>query len=178
MREKNMILDFDYVQDHAWLIMKRACNSHKKKNWNHKTVSRFLQSGAWIKASFFDFDSHLLTMLALSRRIAPLDTFRRMSQCLATATPEKPDHKHGNLPGSSQSAITSHPHFFNSIMGDDNLIPTYRVIDTDGKPIDGAQLPDFDEGFCRKLYAVVLIPNFYNTHSNLNKAMKPCQHFR
>ncbi|PAV16897.1 branched-chain alpha-keto acid dehydrogenase E1-alpha subunit [Pyrrhoderma noxium] len=112
-------------------------------------------------------------MLALSRRIAPLDTFRRMSRCLATATPEKPDRKHGNLPGSSQSAITSHPHFFNSIMGDDNLIPTYRVIDTDGKPIDGAQLPDFDEGFCRKLYETMsTLPLMDNVLYNVQRQGK------
>ena len=37
-------------------------------------------------------------------------------------------------------------------MGDDKQIPTYRVLDKDGKPVDGVDLPDMDEDFCRKLW--------------------------
>lgn len=112
-------------------------------------------------------------MLALSRRAVRLAASRRLSRYLATSTPERPDRKHGNLPGSSRSAITSNLHFFNSIMGEDNLIPTYRVIDTDGKLIDGAQLPDLDESFCRKLYEIMsTLPIMDNVLYNVQRQGK------
>ena len=60
---------------------------------------------------------------------------------LATVAPQHPNARHGNLP-SSQSAITSKLHFFNSVMGEDKQIPTYRVLGKDGKPIDGAEVPE------------------------------------
>lgn len=47
----------------------------------------------------------------------------------------------GYLP-TSQSPIVSKLHFFNSVTKDGTQIPTYRVIDGLGKPIDGAELPD------------------------------------
>lgn len=43
---------------------------------------------------------------------------------------------------SSQSPITPELKFINSVTGGKGLIPTYRVLDGAGKPIDGAQVPD------------------------------------
>ncbi|EKM51616.1 uncharacterized protein PHACADRAFT_212250 [Phanerochaete carnosa HHB-10118-sp] len=58
---------------------------------------------------------------------------------------------HGHLP-TSQSPITPKLQFFNSVMEDGKQIPTYRVLDGTGKVIEGAQLPDIDEDFARRIY--------------------------
>lgn len=60
---------------------------------------------------------------------------------VASVTPKLPEHSHGNLP-SSQSPITSTMHFFNSVMEAGKQIPTYRVIDGTGQPVEGAQIPE------------------------------------
>ena len=60
---------------------------------------------------------------------------------VASVTPKHPEHSHGNLP-SSQSPITSTMHFFNSVMEAGKQIPTYRVIDGTGQPVEGAQIPE------------------------------------
>ena len=47
----------------------------------------------------------------------------------------------GTLPN-SRSAFVPKLKFINSVTGSDELIPTYRVLDGAGKPIDGAELPE------------------------------------
>lgn len=66
--------------------------------------------------------------------------------CLAqryqsTTAPHHPSGRHGNLP-SSQSAITTKLHFFDSVMGEGKQIATYRVLDKGGRVVDGAELPE------------------------------------
>lgn len=46
-----------------------------------------------------------------------------------------------NLP-TTNSPIVSELSFFNSVTGNDTQIPTFRVLDGVGKPIEGAVLPD------------------------------------
>ena len=46
-----------------------------------------------------------------------------------------------NLPTTS-SPIVSELSFFNSVTGNDTQIPTFRVLDGVGKPLEGAVLPD------------------------------------
>lgn len=68
---------------------------------------------------------------------------------LATAAPSQPSGQHGHLP-TSQSAITSKLHFFNSVMGEDRQIPTYRVLGGDGSVLEGAEVPEVrGETACR-----------------------------
>ena len=91
------------------------------------------------------------TMFSSTRRVLSRCRAQPSRRRLATSAPQHPSGRHGLLPGSTQSAITTKLHFFNSVMGDDKQIPTYRVLDKDGKPVDGVDLPDMDEDFCRKL---------------------------
>lgn len=58
----------------------------------------------------------------------------------------------GNLPN-SRSPIISKLKFFNSVTGSDELIPTYRVLDGVGKPIEGAELPEVPHFDYETLYA-------------------------
>ena len=60
---------------------------------------------------------------------------------VVNVTPQMPTQSHGDLP-SSQSPITPTLHFFNAVMEQGRQIPTYRILDGVGKPLDGAQLPD------------------------------------
>lgn len=52
-----------------------------------------------------------------------------------------PAQSQGHLPA-SQSPIVPKLHFFNSVTADGAQIPTYRILDASGAPIDGAELPD------------------------------------
>ena len=83
-----------------------------------------------------------------------------------------------NLP-TTNSQIVSELSFFNTVTGNDTQIPTFRVLDGVGKPLDGAVLPDvgvvlsilflfsnfhlrnrqIDEPFARRLYEnMMLLP--------------------
>ena len=42
----------------------------------------------------------------------------------------------------TNSPIVSELNFFNSVTGNDTQIPTFRVLDGVGKPLEGAVLPD------------------------------------
>ncbi|KAI0712671.1 branched-chain alpha-keto acid dehydrogenase E1-alpha subunit [Earliella scabrosa] len=75
----------------------------------------------------------------------------RACRGLANATPQLPLESHGNLP-SSQSPITPKMHFFNSVVEAGKQIPTYRVIDGTGRPIEGAEVPEMDKEFARNIY--------------------------
>ena len=46
-----------------------------------------------------------------------------------------------NLP-TTNSPIVSELSFFNTVTGNDTQIPTFRVLDGVGKPLEGAVLPD------------------------------------
>lgn len=50
----------------------------------------------------------------------------------------------GHLPN-TRSLFVSNLKFINSVTGGDELIPTYRVLDGVGKPLEGAEIP---EVFC------------------------------
>ena len=95
---------------------------------------------------------------------------------------------HGTLP-TSESPITPEMKFFNSVTGGEGLIPTYRVLDGVGKPIDGATLPDVctflccmcialtiaqvDELYARKLYEhMQLLPTLDNVLYNVQRQGK------
>ena len=65
----------------------------------------------------------------------------RACRGLANVTPQLPEQSHGNLP-SSQSPITPKMHFFNSVMEAGKQIPTYRIIDGTGQPLEGAEVPE------------------------------------
>lgn len=61
---------------------------------------------------------------------------------ISTSGPAKSFPKeHGLLP-STQSPIVSSLKFFNSVTVDGGQIPTYRVLDGTGQPIEGASLPE------------------------------------
>lgn len=65
----------------------------------------------------------------------------RLISSTPTSGPAKSFPKeHGLLP-SSQSPIVSNLKFFNSVTVDGAQIPTYRVLDSAGQPIEGASLP-------------------------------------
>ncbi|TFK80461.1 branched-chain alpha-keto acid dehydrogenase E1-alpha subunit [Polyporus arcularius HHB13444] len=78
-------------------------------------------------------------------------TVPRACRGVASVTPVLPEHSHGNLP-SSQSPITPKMHFFNSVMEAGKQIPTYRVIDGAGQPLEGAEVPEMDRDFARNIY--------------------------
>ena len=52
----------------------------------------------------------------------------------------------------SKSPISPSLSFFNSVTGNDTQIPTYRVLDGMGKPIEGAEIPEITRDFARKMY--------------------------
>lgn len=60
---------------------------------------------------------------------------------VAGATPKLPEHAHGHLPA-SQSPITSRLHFFNAATAGGKQIPTFRVLDGAGQPLEGAEVPE------------------------------------
>ncbi|KAF9077490.1 branched-chain alpha-keto acid dehydrogenase E1-alpha subunit [Rhodocollybia butyracea] len=78
----------------------------------------------------------------------------------------------GRLPN-SQSPIVSQPHFFNSVTGSNEQIPAFRLLDGTGVPIEGADLPEIDEAFARKLYEnMQLLPNLDNILYNVQRQGK------
>ncbi|KAL4080723.1 thiamine diphosphate-binding protein [Scleroderma citrinum] len=88
----------------------------------------------------------------------PLRTWRTLS----TAAPSFPVDDHDVLP-TSRSPIVAKLQFFNSITGGNGQIPTYRVLDGVGVPVEGAQIPQINEEFARRLYEyMVLLPTIDN----------------
>ena len=94
-----------------------------------------------------------------------------------------------NLP-TTNSRIVSELSFFNSVTGNDTQIPTFRVLDGVGKPLEGAVLPDvgvalsirvsifnfdprnqqIDEPFARRLYEnMMLLPTMDNVLYNAQR---------
>ncbi|KAF9013298.1 branched-chain alpha-keto acid dehydrogenase E1-alpha subunit [Cyathus striatus] len=74
----------------------------------------------------------------------------------------------------SRSPIVSKLDFFNTVTGKPGeQIPTYRVLDGGGKPIDGAEIPEIDETFARRLYEKMqLLPALDNILYNVQRQGK------
>lgn len=105
-------------------------------------------------------------MIRTARPLSLAPRTFRQCRLIANPPPQIPSHVHGHL-STSQSPIVSKLHFFNSVTGNGAQIPTYRVIDGEGKPIDGAEVPEvrffsfknvtlfiksqIDEAFARKM---------------------------
>ena len=67
---------------------------------------------------------------------------------------------HGHLP-TSQSPITPSLHFFNSVTPDGKQIPTYRVLDGTGHPLDGAEVPEVSTPHCSVALVTVRTGPFF-----------------
>jgi len=77
-----------------------------------------------------------------------------------------------NLP-KSNSPIVSKLDFFNTVTGDSSIIPTYRVLDGAGVPLEGAEVPEMDEAYARKLYEhMQLLPTLDNILYNIQRQGK------
>ncbi|VDC02373.1 unnamed protein product [Peniophora sp. CBMAI 1063] len=91
---------------------------------------------------------------------------------ISTTTPEIPAERHGHLP-SSHSLITPTLSFFNSVTGGGTQIPTYRVLDGAGNVIEGAEMPELDRDFARRIYEnMVCLPTIDNLLYNLQRQGK------
>ncbi|KAJ8583586.1 hypothetical protein M405DRAFT_917086 [Rhizopogon salebrosus TDB-379] len=78
----------------------------------------------------------------------------------------------GTLP-TTQSPVVSKLSFFNSVTGDGSKIPTYRVLDELGIPMEGAEVPEISEPFARRLYEYLqLLPTLDNILSNVQRQGK------
>ncbi|KAF5382627.1 hypothetical protein D9615_003015 [Tricholomella constricta] len=78
----------------------------------------------------------------------------------------------GKLPNSN-SPIVSKLKYFNSVTGSDELIPTFRVLDGVGKPLEGAEIPEIDENFAHRLYEnMQLLPTLDNILYNVQRQGK------
>ncbi|KAF9556733.1 branched-chain alpha-keto acid dehydrogenase E1-alpha subunit [Agrocybe pediades] len=76
------------------------------------------------------------------------------------------------LPTTS-SPIVSKLKYFNTVTGSDAQIPTYRLLDGTGKPLEGAELPDIDEKMARRLYEhMQLLPTLDNVLYNVQRQGK------
>ncbi|KZS92912.1 hypothetical protein SISNIDRAFT_474505 [Sistotremastrum niveocremeum HHB9708] len=86
--------------------------------------------------------------------------FRHLGRRAASCTARKrtySDFKHGNLPH-SHSPITTDLEFFNSVRPDGQQIPTYRVLDSVGQPIDGSTVPEPFSYICSSYETMMLLP--------------------
>ncbi|KAF5369359.1 hypothetical protein D9758_002597 [Tetrapyrgos nigripes] len=96
----------------------------------------------------------------------------RGSRAFATAPQLPSSPQNGRLPN-TQSHIVSKLQFFNSVTGGDQQIPTYRVLDGAGRPLDTAEMPDIDEAFARRLYEnMQLLPALDNVLYNVQRQGK------
>ncbi|KAI0081613.1 hypothetical protein K474DRAFT_1768528 [Panus rudis PR-1116 ss-1] len=105
---------------------------------------------------------------------SPYYAHRTLRACrgLASTTPQLPAQSHGHLP-TSQSPITPKLHFFNSVMEEGKQIPTYRVLDGVGKPLEGAELPEIDQAMARRMYEqMVQLPIIDNLLYNVQRQGK------
>ncbi|KAF8645190.1 hypothetical protein AX16_008017 [Volvariella volvacea WC 439] len=101
-------------------------------------------------------------------RTAAQNVSRRFVRGLATT----PRRFQDVLP-ESRSPIVPKLHFFNSVTGSDQQIPTFRVLDGVGKLIDGAELPEFDKTLALKLYEnMQLLPTMDNILYNVQRQGK------
>ncbi|KIJ62617.1 hypothetical protein HYDPIDRAFT_30214 [Hydnomerulius pinastri MD-312] len=94
------------------------------------------------------------------------------SRTLTTSAPKFPVKNEGVLP-TSQSPVVAKLQFFNSVTGESGQIPTYRVLDGVGIPIEGAEVPEISEEYARKLYEnMQLLPTMDNILYNVQRQGK------
>ncbi|KAI9573554.1 branched-chain alpha-keto acid dehydrogenase E1-alpha subunit [Boletus coccyginus] len=90
------------------------------------------------------------------------------ARAFATAPTFPLKHQH-----TSNSPVCSKLHFFNSVTQGSDKIPTYRVLDGVGIPIEQAELPDITPEFARKLYEnMQLLPTMDNILYNVQRQGK------
>ncbi|KAF7299672.1 2-oxoisovalerate dehydrogenase subunit alpha [Mycena chlorophos] len=78
----------------------------------------------------------------------------------------------GNLPHTT-SPLVSNLTFFNSVTGSNESIPTFRVLDGVGKPVEGAQMPEIDQSLARRLYEnMQLLPTLDTVLYNVQRQGK------
>ncbi|KAH0832098.1 thiamine diphosphate-binding protein [Lanmaoa asiatica] len=103
----------------------------------------------------------------------PLRSLARVpsrSRSLGTTAPKYPLKDY--LPASNLPILPK-LQFFNSVTQGSGRIPTYRVLDGVGIPIEGAELPDITPEFARKLYEnMQLLPLMDNTLCNVQRQGK------
>ncbi|KAF7422680.1 hypothetical protein PC9H_010836 [Pleurotus ostreatus] len=103
-------------------------------------------------------------------RSAPSSIVFRAGQVRRIASAAGKDY--GRLPHSN-SPIVSKLKFFNAVSGDGNTIPTYRVLDGVGKPLEGAELPEIDRALARKVYEhMQLLPTLDTVLYNVQRQGK------
>ncbi|TCD70741.1 hypothetical protein EIP91_001770 [Steccherinum ochraceum] len=96
----------------------------------------------------------------------------RQSRNYVRATSQVAAEPYGHLP-TSQSPITPKMNFINSVTPDGTQIPTYRVLDGVGELLDGAELPEIDEAFARRIYENMMqIPVIDNLLNNVQRQGK------
>ncbi|KJA21197.1 hypothetical protein HYPSUDRAFT_166020 [Hypholoma sublateritium FD-334 SS-4] len=84
----------------------------------------------------------------------------------------KGSSRYRQLLPTTNSPIVSNLDFFNSIQGNEQ-IPTYRILDGVGKPLQGAELPEIDREFARRLYEnMQLLPTLDNVLYNVQRQGK------
>jgi 2-oxoisovalerate dehydrogenase E1 component alpha subunit len=94
------------------------------------------------------------------------------ARALATAAPKFP-HTHQDAIPASTSPVCPKLQFFNSVTQGSVQIPTYRVLDGVGIPIQGAELPDITPEFARKLYEnMQLLPTMDDILYNVQRQGK------
>ncbi|KAJ3573172.1 hypothetical protein NP233_g2597 [Leucocoprinus birnbaumii] len=73
----------------------------------------------------------------------------------------------------TNSPIVNKLQFINSVTGSSAQIPTYRVLDGVGKPIEGAELPEIDKAYAHRLYEhMQLLPALDNVLYNVQRQGK------
>jgi len=93
------------------------------------------------------------------------------ARALATAGTQQ-KLAHGLLPASN-SPVSPTLSFFNAVTHGSRQIPTYRVLDGLGVPVEGAELPDITPEFARKLYEhMQLLPTMDNILYNVQRQGK------
>ncbi|KAH8085403.1 thiamine diphosphate-binding protein [Cristinia sonorae] len=97
---------------------------------------------------------------------------RKQCRSYVRPTSQVSAEPYGHLP-TSQSPITPRMNFINSVTPDGTQIPTYRVLDGVGQLLDGAELPELDEAFARKIYEnMVQLPIVDNLMNNVQRQGK------
>ncbi|KAF7314557.1 2-oxoisovalerate dehydrogenase subunit alpha [Mycena kentingensis (nom. inval.)] len=96
-----------------------------------------------------------------------------MFRPLTHRIPRRSLHTLGYLPNTT-SPLVSSLSFFNSVTGGSaDKIPTFRVLDGVGKPVDGAEMPEIDEAFARRLYEnMQLLPTLDTVLYNVQRQGK------
>ncbi|KIJ08624.1 3-methyl-2-oxobutanoate dehydrogenase [Paxillus involutus ATCC 200175] len=94
------------------------------------------------------------------------------ARTLTASAPKFPVKRQGVLP-TSQSPVVATLQFFNSVTGEAGQIPTYRVLDGIGVPIEDAEVPELSKEFARKLYEnMQLLPTMDNIMNNVQRQGK------